>query len=75
MQNRNSPVGRHNLEIFRQLRELINTDTFVGAFSEDIEPLPEMLSWDLNYSQLEGNFGPDTTRDSSNIIVPSCEVG
>ncbi|KAF3326239.1 Zinc finger protein CONSTANS-LIKE 13 [Carex littledalei] len=73
IKNRNPPVGRHNLEIFRQLRELINTDTFVGAFCEDIEPLPEMLSWDLNCSQLEGNFGPDTTRDSSNIIVPSCE--
>ncbi|XP_078171206.1 zinc finger protein CONSTANS-LIKE 13-like [Carex rostrata] len=73
IKNRNSPVGRHNLEIFRQLRELINTDTFVGDFSEDIEPLPEMLNWDLNYSQLEENFCSDTTRDNSNIIVPSCE--
>jgi hypothetical protein len=58
-----------------QLRELIKSDPSVGAFSEDIEQLSQLLSWDLNYSQLEGNFGLDTTHNSPNITVPGCEVG
>lgn len=74
MQNRNSPVGRHGREILHQLRELTKSDTSVGAFSEDIDPVSEFLNWDLNYFQLEGNFGLDTNHDSSNFTVPAYEV-
>ncbi|KAJ4815065.1 B-box zinc finger family protein [Rhynchospora pubera] len=75
IKNRYSPVGRHTDEICRQLRELIKSDNLLGAFSEDIEPVSEMFNWDLNYSQLDGNFGLDANHDSSNIIVPICKDG